>query len=224
MAGRRRAPLSWAKAEGVTAPSSFGEGINRYWVHRDPIFNWRTISEEQFLTEQRNLTAQFSQYIGSDSVNLHTFKGSGGKMLVAYGNQDQVIPPNGHYNYMQRLFNKMGGVAETQQFYRYYVFPGATHCGGAGMSTNVLFEALVKWVEQGIAPDYLIAQVNATRTRKVCMYPNTPVYNGTGSTDDEASFYCRTNAQDDGALLAKEAGLLQGEGPQPGNNDIGNLP
>ena len=88
---------------GVTAPSGFGEGINRYWVHRDPIFNWRTISEAQFLTEQRNLTKQFSQYIGSDSTNLHTFKGSGGKMLVAYGNADQVIPPNGHYNYMQRF-------------------------------------------------------------------------------------------------------------------------
>jgi len=25
-------------------------------------------------------------------------------------------------------------------------------------------------------------------------------------------------------LLAKDAGLLQGDGPQPGNNDIGNLP
>ena len=67
---------------------------------------------------------------------------------------------------------------------------GATHCGGAGMSTNLLFDALVKWVENGIAPDYLIAQVNATRTRKVCMYPNTPAYIG-GSTDDQASFACR---------------------------------
>ena len=209
---------------GVTTPTSFGEGINRYWVHRDPIFNWRTISEEQFLTEQRNLTKQFSQFIGSDSTNLHTLKGSGGKMLVAYGNADQVIPPNGHYNYMQRLFAKMGGVSETQEFYRYYVFPNATHCGGAGMSTNLLFDALVKWVENGIAPDHLVAQVNATRTRKVCMYPNTPVYIGAGSTDDQANFYCQIKAQDDPALLAQEAGLLQGEGPQPSNNDIGNLP
>ena len=145
-------------------------------------------------------------------------------MLVAYGNADQVIPPNGHYNYMQRLFAKMGGVSETQEFYRYYVFPNATHCGGAGMSTNLLFDALVKWVENGIAPDHLVAQVNATRTRKVCMYPNTPVYVGAGSTDDQANFYCQIKAQDDPALLAQEAGLLQGEGPQPSNNDIGNLP
>src|SRR4030095_7754035 len=103
---------------------------------------------------------------------------------------------------------------------RYYVFPNATHCGGAGMSTNLLFDALVKWVENGIAPDYLIAQVHATRTRKVCMYPNTPVYTGSGSTDDQANFFCQTNAQDDPALVAQEAGLLQGRGALPGKHDI----
>jgi hypothetical protein len=206
------------------APTLFGEQINRYWVHRDPVFNWRTISEAQFLVEQRNLTDQFSQYIGSDSVNLHRFKGSGGKMLVSYGNLDQIIPPNGHYNYMQRLFAAMGGVAKTQEFYRYYVFPNATHCGGAGMSTSLLFDALVNWVENDVAPDYLIAPVSATRTRKVCMYPNTAVYSGSGSTDDQANFFCQTNAQDDPALLAPESGLLQGEGPLKGNHDIGNLP
>src|SRR5947207_6798983 len=119
---------------------------------------------------------------------------------------------------MKRLVANMGGVSETQAFYRYYVFPNATHCGGAGMSTNLLFDALVKWVENGVPPDYLVAQDNATRTRKVWMYLNTPVYNG-GSTDDQASFSCKTNAQDDPALLAQEAGLLQGEGPQPGNDD-----
>ena len=145
-------------------------------------------------------------------------------MLVAYGNLDQIIPPNGHYNYMQRLFREMGGVSRTQEFYRYYVFPNATHCGGSGMSTELLFGALVNWVENGVAPDHLVAQVNPTRTRKVCMYPNTPVYIGSGSTDDQANFYCQTNAQDDPALLAQEAGLLQGEGPLKGNHDIGNLP
>jgi len=210
------------------APTLFGEQINRYWVHRDPTFNWRSVSEQQFLVEQRNLTAQFSRYIGSDSPDLNTFKGSGGKMIVSYGNLDQIIPPNGHYNDMQRLFAKMGGVSKTQDFYRYYVFPNATHCGGAGMTTNVLFNALVNWVQNGVAPDYVVAQVNPTRTRKVCMYPNTPVYVGLppplGSTDDEANFSCRSNAQDDPALLAPEAGLLQGEGPLKGNHDIGNLP
>jgi pimeloyl-ACP methyl ester carboxylesterase len=206
------------------APNQFGEQVNRYWVHRDPTFNWRTISTEEFADEQRNLTAQLSRYIGSDSPDLNTFRGSGGKMIVSYGNLDQIIPPNGHYAYMQRLFGKMGGVAATQEFYRYYVFPNAAHCGGAGMTNDVLFDALVNWVERGIAPDHLVAQVSPTRTRKVCMYPNTPVYTGSGSTDDEASFYCRTNDRDDPSLLAEEAGLLRGDAPLKGNRDIGNLP
>jgi len=63
------------------------------------------------------------------------------------------------------------------------------------MTNDVLFNALVNWVESGVEPDYLVAQVNATRTRKVCMYPNTPVYVGSGSTDDQANFYCQTNAR-----------------------------
>jgi hypothetical protein len=89
------------------------------------------------------------------------------------------------------------------------MFPMAQHCGGAGMTTNVLFDALVNWVENGIAPDDLIAQVNATRTRKVCMYPNTPVYIGSGSTDDQANFVCQINANDDPALLANQMQILQ---------------
>ena len=145
-------------------------------------------------------------------------------MIVTYGNLDQIIPPNGHYNYVQRLFDEMGGVKRTQDFYRYYVFPNATHCGGAGMTEAVLLNALTNWVEKGIKPDHLVAQVNPTRTRKVCMYPNTSKYNGSGSTDDEASFSCQFHAQDDPALLKDEARILQGSGPLRGNHDISRVP
>lgn len=206
------------------APTLFGEQINRYWVHRDPLFNWRTISQAEFRREQRTITEQFSQFIGSDAPDLSAFRNSGGKMIVTYGNLDQIIPPNGHYHYMQRLFDEMGGVRRTQDFYRYYVFPNATHCGGAGMTESVLLNALTQWVEKGVKPDHLVAQVNPTRTRKVCMYPNTPRYRGTGSTDDEASFACQVNAQDDPALLKEEAGLLEGNGPLRSNRDITRVP
>ncbi|HKE15921.1 MAG TPA: tannase/feruloyl esterase family alpha/beta hydrolase, partial [Kofleriaceae bacterium] len=206
------------------APTLFGEQIDRYWVHRDPTFNWRSISEDEFFAEQIDLTRQFSPFIGSDSPDLHSFKAHGGKMIVSYGNQDQIIPPNGHFHYMQRLFASMGGVRRTQDFYRYYVFPMASHCGGAGMTNTVLFDALVNWVENGVEPDHLIAQVNPTRTRKVCMYPDVPVYTGSGSTDDEASFVCQTKAQDDPTLLEQEAGLLDGKGPLRRDVDIDELP
>ena len=88
----------------------------------------------------------------------------------------------------------------------------------------MLFDALVKWVEHGIEPDYIVAQVNATRTRKVCMYPDVARYTGTGSIDDQANFYCEHHHQDDPALLAQDRGLLEGRSPLKGNHDIGNVP
>src|SRR4029079_7838493 len=136
-----------------------------------------------------------------------------------------VIPPNGHYHYMQRLFDEMGGMARTQDFYRFYVFPNATHCGGSRMDESVLFAALTEWVEAGVKPDQLVAQVNPTRTRKVCMYPNTPRYLGTGSTDDEANFVCDVKAGDDPELLRTDTELLSGNAPLPQdvNMDVARL-
>ena len=58
----------------------------------------------------------------------------------------------------------------------------------------------MNWVENGVAPDFVVGSQNlgggATRTRKVCMYPNVPVYNGSGSTDDQANFTCQVQNSD----------------------------
>ena len=61
------------------------------------------------------------------------------------------------------------------------------------------FSTLVGWVEHGIEPDYVVASQAslAARTRKICMYPNVPVYNGSGSTDDQANFHCEERKKDD---------------------------
>ena len=57
----------------------------------------------------------------------------------------------------------------------------------------------MNWVESGVAPDYIVATqpTPVVRTRKICMYPNVPVYNGSGSTNDQASFHCEVRNKDD---------------------------
>jgi hypothetical protein len=57
------------------------------------------------------------------------------------------------------------------------------------------------------------------------MYPNTPRYLGTGSTDDEANFVCDVKTGDDPELLRAEADLLAGNGPLPQdvNMDVARL-
>jgi feruloyl esterase len=53
---------------------------------------------------------------------------------------------------------------------------------------------MVKWVENGIAPDTLQASRalgnGAVRTRPLCAYPRTAQWTGKGSTDDAANFIC----------------------------------
>jgi hypothetical protein len=179
-----------------TSPNLFGEQILRFWVKKDAAFDWKTLTPDQYIEEIRRVRELFGGYIGSDSVDLSRFRRNGGKMIATYGNADQVIPPNGIYHYYNRLMNRYGGARNAQKFYRFFMFPDAAHCGGAGMDTNDLFNKLVDWVEKGIEPDHYVAQVNATRTRKVCMYPNVAQYTGSGSTDDESNFVCQVYRTD----------------------------
>ena len=59
--------------------------------------------------------------------------------------------------------------------------------------------ALEAWVEQGAAPDRIIATKYKTgadpasgvlRTRPLCPYPQVARWKGSGSTDDAANFVC----------------------------------
>jgi feruloyl esterase len=90
--------------------------------------------------------------------------------------------------------------------------PGMEHCsGGAGPNAfgqggtpngdrfHSIDAALEAWVEQGTAPDRLIAtkyKINAdsksgvARTRPLCAWPQVAVYKGSRSTEDAANFVC----------------------------------
>jgi len=70
------------------------------------------------------------------------------------------------------------------------------HCGGGeGPTSFDSLAALDAWVSEGTAPESIIASRirdgEVDRTRPLCPYPQTAVYNGTGDTDDAASFICQ---------------------------------
>ena len=76
--------------------------------------------------------------------------------------------------------------------------PGNGHCGGgAAPQIQDPFGVLVNWVEKGVAPNSgsrrAITVGGVTRTRPLCPYPQTAIYNGSGSTDDAANFHCGGN-------------------------------
>ena len=74
--------------------------------------------------------------------------------------------------------------------------PGVGHCrGGDGPQPSGFIEALLKWVEEGEAPETLDAigrdeSGQVMRTRPLCQFPLVAKYKGGGSTDDSANFEC----------------------------------
>jgi feruloyl esterase len=74
--------------------------------------------------------------------------------------------------------------------------PGMNHCrGGSGPNNFDGVTALEEWVEDGIAPEKIIASHftdgELDRTRPLCPYPQVAVYGGKGSTNNAANFACK---------------------------------
>jgi feruloyl esterase len=70
------------------------------------------------------------------------------------------------------------------------------HCfGGTGPNAFDMQTALERWLEQGIAPDAVVAthSINGVvdRSRPLCPYPQVAIYKGNGDTNDAANFSCR---------------------------------
>ena len=142
-----------------------------------------------------------------EAGNLSALRDRGAKMMVYHGMSDGVFSPDDTAAWYDRLRGAYGGVAS--DFARLYLVPGMNHCG-AGPATDQfdMVSALVAWVEQGRAPDRVIASArgpgnaggvntelpanwSATRTRPLCPYPQVARYQGTGDTESAASFSCQ---------------------------------
>lgn len=132
-------------------------------------------------------------FTATNSADYRAFQARGGKAIVIMGLGDALLNANGTRRWYERLTDAHGGVAATQGFARYFAVPGMGHCGGGpSLDRFDAFAALVDWVEQGRAPARLVATGAAFpgRSRPLCPYPQRPRYNGSGDTNDAASFRC----------------------------------
>lgn len=136
-------------------------------------------------------TAETAAINDANGTQHSTFAGRGGKMIVYHGLSDQAMSTGSLVNWYEKLTpNDNGG---PQSWARLFLVPGMTHCGG-GQSTDQfdMLTAIQAWVEEGRAPDRIIATGNAFpgKSRPLCPYPKVARYDG-GNTNDAASFSCR---------------------------------
>ncbi len=190
--------VNTATASGVTTPSPFPLAVDwlRYWLTRNPDFNWQTVTVRQLDQFFAQSTTEFA-VMDTSNPDLTAFREAGGKILIWTGLADQLIYPRGVERYYDNVIGAGGGLAATRTFARLFLAPGNGHCGGDsyGPVAAGQFSALANWVEHGTAPATLLATTagsagTAAETRPLCPYPDGAVYNGAGSIDSAASFHC----------------------------------
>ena len=125
-------------------------------------------------------------------ATLHTtFAERGGKMIVYHGLSDQAMWTGALTQWYEKLTPRDD--QGPQSWARLFLVPGMTHCGG-GQSTDQfdMLTAIQKWVEQGEAPDRVVASGRAFPgiTRPLCPYPKVARFDG-GNEDSHESFSCR---------------------------------
>ena len=136
------------------------------------------------------------QLIDTDRwTNLSTFAARGGKQLFFHGMSDPWFSALDTIDYYGRLAQASGGLEKVQAFARLFLVPGMGHCqgGSATLDHFDLLTPLVEWVEQGKAPQSVIATGASLpgRSRPLCAWPEHAQYPGRGDPNDARSFACR---------------------------------
>jgi feruloyl esterase len=167
-----------------------------------PDWNWRTFD---FDRNYSAMVTKLGPVVNALNPDLSAFQSRGHKLIVYHGWADWLVPPGEAINYREAVLSdqkKRAGrkatpaevARATDQFYRLFMIPGMAHCGGGpGLTGFSGMDPLVKWVEEGTAPDSVIVAGKPGGVavhRPVCPHPQVAQYRGSGDPNDAASFVC----------------------------------
>jgi hypothetical protein len=165
----------WITGQGPTPGAgslqlAFAQGFFGDFVFDTPNWNVRSMNfDADLTTADRRVGAA----LDAMDTDLSKFRAAGGKLIQYHGWNDPAIPPQSSINYYESVAQTMGGVAQLRSFYRLFMAPGMSHCGmGAGPNAvggvfglpapshdpaHDVVAALAHWVEDGVAPDRIVA-------------------------------------------------------------------
>ncbi|KAH6838680.1 Tannase/feruloyl esterase [Chaetomium sp. MPI-CAGE-AT-0009] len=191
-------------------PFQYSADWFKYVVYNDPNWDPTTLGPADYAHSDALNPSDIRTWSG----DLSAARARGAKILHYHGQQDQIISSSNSPRYYKHVAQTMGlSSRQLDSFYRFFRISGMGHCtGGPGASfigqrreavasldpdQNVL-TAMVKWVEQGKAPDSILGTAFVGETaggqvafrRRHCKYPLRNTYTGKGDPNDPASWKC----------------------------------
>lgn len=158
-------------------------------------FNLSSITMIDYFALWAQAAVQWGWTTATESTDLKALRDSGTKLLTWHGITDDIIPHEGTVEYRKRVQREMGGSGAVDEFYRLFLAPGVGHCAlGRGPMPIDPLAALIKWVEEGEAPDTIDAatvnEAGEVITRQLCKWPAKPVYMSVGDPKMASSWDC----------------------------------
>jgi len=187
---------------------AFGTQFYKYMMFGDAAWDYHSFDAAR---DTKATDAKMAGILNSTDPDVSRFRARGGKLILYHGWSDAAIAPLNAIDYYQSVVAR-AGASESRGFVRLFMVPGMQHCfGGSGPNSFGQFggatgdaehdigTAVERWVEQGIAPERIVAtkrksdvdpKSEVVRTRPLCAYPLVARYKGSGSVDEAGSFVC----------------------------------
>lgn len=186
-------PLPVAPFSGESVATRFSDGFVRSFITRNPNFDTMSFNPDQWTASLDILGRQMNAF----NPDLSKLQARGGKLILWNGEQDTAVTARDVSRYYDSVVRAMGQAA-TDQTLELFLAPGVGHCsGGTGPDRIDLLRAMVRWVEEGVAPSKqglthqrFTAAGQMDMERPACRYPAYPRYKGSGDPNRPESFSC----------------------------------
>lgn len=175
---------------------SLAEGYLRYlaFPSNPPAdYNYRDFDFDTDVAKTEEMARLYDPVAPHEAPDLRGFEKSGGKLIVYHGWADAGVSPMALLDYYAQVTSRQGGQEKVRDWFRVFMVPGMFHCrGGNAPNTFELLPALLRWVEQGQAPERVIATQSGAggviRTRPLFPHPAFARYAGKGDVNSETNW------------------------------------
>lgn len=183
----------------LNIPSTGGEYVTKFveLLNIDNLSNLDNVTYDTLVDWMNTGMVRYLDSLQTTLPDLTPFQSTGGKLLHYHGESDPSIPAASSVHYWQSVRSIMysdltdeESLAALQDWYQFYLIPGAAHCG-----TNTLqpgpypennMNIMIDWVENGVKPTRLNATVSSGKyegeTQMLCQWPTRPLWHGNSSS------------------------------------------